>query len=36
LSQKLHEDDPRIAFAAGLAAIVAIGALVLLAEGGLP
>jgi hydrogenase-4 component B len=36
LSQKLHEDDPRLAFSAGLAAIVAIGALVLLAEGGLP
>ena len=36
LSQKLHEDDPRLAFSAGLAAVVAIGALVLLAEGGLP
>jgi hydrogenase-4 component B len=36
LSQKLHEDDPRIAFSAALAAIVAIAALVVMAEGALP
>jgi hydrogenase-4 component B len=36
LSQKLHEDDPRRSFAAGLFAIVVITALVLLAEGALP
>lgn len=36
LSDKLHDDDPRIAFAAGLIALVAIAALVLLAEGALP
>ncbi|WP_296445000.1 proton-conducting transporter membrane subunit [Rhodoferax sp. UBA5149] len=36
LSEQLHEDDPRIAFAAGLAALVTIAALVLLAEGALP
>jgi hydrogenase-4 component B len=36
LSKKMHEDDPRLAFAAGLAAIVVIAALVLLAEGPLP
>ena len=36
MSQKLHEDDPRLAFSAGLAAIVAIAALLLLTEGALP
>lgn len=36
LSRKLHEDDPRLAFSAGLASIVIIAALVLLAEGALP
>lgn len=36
LSQKLHEDDPRIAFAAGLVAIMAIAALLVLTEGALP
>jgi hydrogenase-4 component B len=35
LSNKLHEDDPRIAFSAGLAALVAIAALLLLTEGAL-
>jgi hydrogenase-4 component B len=33
LSQKLREDDPRYAFAAGLVALVAIAALVLLVGG---
>ncbi|MBK9345043.1 MAG: proton-conducting membrane transporter [Burkholderiales bacterium] len=33
LSQLMHEDDPRLAFALGLAAIVVIAALVVLAEG---
>jgi len=32
----MHEDDPRLAFAAGLAAIVVIAALVVLANGALP
>jgi hypothetical protein len=32
----MHEDDPRIAFALGLAAVVAIAALVVLSEGALP
>ena len=36
LSNKLHEDDPRIAFSAGLVAILAIAALLLLTEGALP
>lgn len=36
LSGKLYEDDPRLAFSAGLVAIVIIAALVLLAEGALP
>ena len=36
LSRKLHEDDPRIAFAAGLVAIMAIAALLVLTEGALP
>jgi hydrogenase-4 component B len=36
ISRKMHEDDPRLAFAAGLAGIVAIAALVVLAEGALP
>lgn len=36
LSQKLHEDDPRMAFSAGLLAILAIAALLLLTEGALP
>ena len=35
LSEKMHEDDPRLAFSAGLAAIVIIASLVLLAEGAL-
>jgi hydrogenase-4 component B len=35
ISKLLHEDDPRIAFAIGLAAVVAISALVVLAEGAL-
>jgi hydrogenase-4 component B len=33
LSQKLREDDPRYAFAAGLVALVAMAALVLLVGG---
>ena len=33
LSQDLREDDPRIAFAAGLVALVAIAGLVLMAGG---
>lgn len=36
LSQQMHEDDPRLAFAAGLAGIVLIAALMVLAEGALP
>lgn len=36
VSRKMQEDDPRLAFSAGLAAIVVISALVLLAEGVLP
>jgi len=36
ISQLMHEDDPRLAFALGLAAVVAISALVVLAEGALP
>jgi hydrogenase-4 component B len=36
VSRKMQEDDPRLAFSAGLAALVAIAALVLLAEGALP
>jgi len=36
LSNKLHEDDPRIAFSAGLAALLAIAAVLLLTEGALP
>jgi len=35
LSRKMREDDPRLAFATGLAGIVIIAALVLLAEGAL-
>lgn len=33
MSTKLHEDDPRFAFAAGLVAVIVIGVLVLLSEG---
>jgi hydrogenase-4 component B len=36
ISHSVHEDDPRPAFAAGLAALVVIAALVVLAEGALP
>jgi hydrogenase-4 component B len=36
VSRKLQEDDPRVAFSAGLVALVVIAALVLLAEGALP
>jgi hydrogenase-4 component B len=36
ISKLLHEDDPRIAFALALAALVAIAAMVVLAEGALP
>jgi len=36
VSRKMQEDDPRLAFSAGLAALVVIAALVLLAEGVLP
>ncbi|HZX32630.1 MAG TPA: hypothetical protein VFF03_14850, partial [Rhodocyclaceae bacterium] len=36
VSQKMQEDDPRFAFSAGLAAMVIIAALALLAEGALP
>lgn len=36
ISKLMHEDDPRIAFALALAALVAIAALVVLAEGALP
>jgi hydrogenase-4 component B len=33
LSAKLREDDPRVAFAAGLVAVIVIGGLVLLSGG---
>lgn len=36
LSAKLREDDPRIAFAAGLAGLILIAVLVVLADGALP
>jgi hydrogenase-4 component B len=36
LSRKLQEDNPRFAFAMGLAAIVLIAAMVFLLEGALP
>lgn len=36
ISRKMHEDDPRLAFAAALAGIVVIAALVVLAKGALP
>jgi len=36
ISKLMHEDDPRLAFALGLAAVVAIAALVLLTQGALP
>lgn len=36
ISRLMHEDDPRLSFALGLAAVVAIAALVLLTEGALP
>ena len=36
ISKLLHEDDPRIAFALGLAALAVIASLVVLAEGKLP
>jgi hydrogenase-4 component B len=36
ISRLMHEDDPRLGFALGLAAVVAIAALVVLAEGALP
>ena len=36
MSKNLHEDDPRMAFSAGLAALLAIAALLLLTEGALP
>ncbi|MDO8318314.1 proton-conducting transporter membrane subunit [Rhodoferax sp.] len=36
ISKLMHEDDPRLAFALGLAAVMAIAALVVLAEGALP
>ena len=36
ISKLLHEDDPRIAFALGLAGLAVIAALVVLAEGTLP
>jgi len=36
ISRKMHEDDPRLAFAAGLAGIVAIAALIVVSEGALP
>ena len=35
LSEKMREDDPRMAFSAGLAALVIIASLVVLAEGAL-
>jgi hydrogenase-4 component B len=36
ISKLMHEDDPRLAFAAGLAAVIAIAALVVMAQGALP
>lgn len=36
ISRKMHEDDPRLAFAAGLAGIVTIAALIVLSEGAMP
>jgi hydrogenase-4 component B len=36
ISKLMHEDDPRLGFALGLAGVVAIAALVVLAEGALP
>lgn len=36
ISRLMHEDDPRLGFALGLAAVVAMAALVVLAEGALP
>lgn len=36
ISKLMHEDDPRLGFALGLAAVVMIAALVVLAEGALP
>jgi hydrogenase-4 component B len=36
ISRLMHEDDPRLGFALGLAAVVAIAALVLLTQGALP
>ena len=36
ISRLMHEDDPRLGFALGLAAVVAIAALVVLSEGRLP
>jgi hydrogenase-4 component B len=36
ISKLMHEDDPRLGFALGLAAVVAIAAVVVLAEGALP
>lgn len=36
VSRLMHEDDPRLAFALGLAAVIAIATLVVLAEGALP
>jgi hydrogenase-4 component B len=36
ISRRMHEDDPRLAFAVGLASIVAIAALVVLSEGAMP
>jgi hydrogenase-4 component B len=36
ISRLMHEDDPRLGFALGLAAVMAIAALVVLAEGALP
>ena len=36
ISRLMHEDDPRLGFAVGLAAVLAIGALVLLSFGELP
>jgi hypothetical protein len=32
----MHEDDPRLAFALGLAAVLAIAALVVMTQGALP
>jgi hydrogenase-4 component B len=36
ISKNMREDDPRLGFALGLAAVVSIAALVMLAEGALP